>query len=86
MNLAGLEWQQNGTDTWIFGTMVRGIVRDVVAEIYCDDSEKDCKWVWFMVPPLYLCNKPPAHSLRGASSSFYLAIEEAEEAVRGLLP
>jgi hypothetical protein len=62
----GLTWQHVGDDSWLFGRMVRGLVRDPVAEAYYDE---DHGWVWF----LHGCQT------RGLSSSLQQAIKSVEE-------
>ena len=50
MTLDDKVWQLTGEDQWIFGVMVRGVVRKPVAEIYYDEHQYDPvgDWVWFL--------------------------------------
>jgi hypothetical protein len=43
-----MEWQLVGTDNWIFGEKVRGLVRNKKAEIYYNDewTGKEGGWRW----------------------------------------
>lgn len=65
--MSELCWQMHAENEWVLGTKIRGVVRDVVAEIYFDEA-RDYPWVW-------LCGEK-----RGEESTFWRALEEAEEA------
>lgn len=48
-------WQFQGDDTWVFGELVRGLVRPVEADIYFDEESDSRKggWIWIVY-----CNRP----------------------------
>lgn len=71
--LDGLTWQCRGNDEWIFGEMVRGIVRKPVGEIYLDEEQKQ-PWVWFL---RWLEEGKVA--ARGRSNTFQWAVDEVEK-------
>lgn len=65
------EWQYIGDDQWIYGTKVRGLVRQRIAEVYFDE---DCDsplggWQWM------------AGQRRGNAHSLAAAIQSAEEEI-----
>lgn len=71
-----LTWQFIGDSEWIFGKMVRGIVRDTVAEVYHDEEQGG--WVWFTT-------QIKGKSTRGVAGSLHLAINDAERALEKLI-
>lgn len=61
------EWQRHGQDNWVYGEIVRGVVRDIEAEVY-RLGLGDCQW----------SVHTPEHHYHGSSPSYSNAIIEAE--------
>lgn len=82
MNQPELVWQLHDLNEWVFGKMVRGVVRrPYFAEIYYDE-DKNPSWAWFTT-------MPGLHKLpRGFENCLDDAITAAEQALRelGILP
>jgi len=73
-NLNGLEWYRTSGDNWVFGPMVRGIIRDIKAEVYFDEEQLNGKhggWVWMV--------RTKPDWTRGFAVSLIFAVEECEE-------
>lgn len=63
-----MTWQHQGDNDWVFGPMVRGVVRKPVAEVYFNDG----LWVWFLSAD---------RTERGKELNFAWAVEAAEKAL-----
>lgn len=68
-----MEWQLTSSDNWELGTMVRGIVRDVKAEVYFDEEREKGGWTWFVFAPFGKIHK------RGIATTLLEAIGECEK-------
>jgi hypothetical protein len=76
----GWEWQRTGQDEWVFGTKVRGMVRNPVGEIYynedikeVEDKQRNYGWVWF--------TRNGEVEIRGIETSRGRAAKAVEEAL-----
>ena len=62
MNIDDYVWQRTSGDEWIFGPMVRGIVREIVAEVYFNekDDSREGGWIWLTLhgPKMVRGNAP----------------------------
>lgn len=70
-------WLRINENEWTFGVPVRGVIRDVLAEVYFDEERKP-GWVWRLNKRIGK-DRAPVH--RGACSYFHDAIEAAETAL-----
>jgi hypothetical protein len=59
-------WQRVGDDEWEFGEVVRGMIREPVAELYFDEDLAPVGWVW-MVLVLGNDGRGRAHNRREAA-------------------
>lgn len=71
-------WLRINENEWEFGVPVRGVIREVLAEVYFDE-DRNPGWVWFIhgVPRV----QPRSESERGVCGTFLDAVEAAENAL-----
>ena len=74
-----LTWQLTGDDEWDFGEMVRGMVRNVRAQIYFDEDYTGTEggWVWLTIKDKPSCEPSP----RGRAIARWDAVRQVEEAL-----
>lgn len=67
-------WQEQGENEWVFGPLVRGIVRDKIGEFYYNKSSHDSRggWTWFVL------SRPGLAAGRGVCPSIARSIRECE--------
>lgn len=70
-----MEWQYLGDDDWVFGTKVRGVVRQCYAYIEYDKKPEEWRWIAYHFLDDNECRV-------GHAPTLCEAIEEAEEALK----
>lgn len=74
------EWQMiSGDDEWVFGIKIRGIVRELFAEIYFDPDRDDPEggWRWMTYAPIPIEEESP----NGLAITYQGAIKKCEKAL-----
>jgi hypothetical protein len=74
------EWQMvSGDNEWVFGIKIRGIIRELFAEIYFDPDNDNPEggWRWMVHAPTPIEVEPP----NGFAINYQEAIKECEQAL-----
>lgn len=74
-----MEWQLIGKNQWVFGTKVRGVIRNELAVVY-RDPDQDYPWVWWATDPL------GSRTGYGTARNLTDALEKAEEHLSWCIP
>lgn len=74
------EWQMiSGDNEWVFGVKIRGIIRELLAEIYFDPDRDSPQggWHWMTYAPTPNEEEPPS----GLAINYQSAVKKCEKAL-----